>query len=208
MVLSWFTMQIINVYNQQYESCGAFWPHVHGRIIASLLISQLLLMGLLASKKAADSTPLLIILPILTLSFHKYCKHRFEPAFRQYPLEEAMAKDKLEKETEPELNMKADLADAYLHPIFHSFEKEVELSSSSSSEKETHQEETPEVRVDKHETQSSSPVTELGTSSHHHHVYNSTSPSSHYASAYEQSSSQYEYHYNTHQYEEHEYRYN
>ncbi|CAD5314265.1 unnamed protein product [Arabidopsis thaliana] len=200
--------QIINVYNQQYESCGAFWPHVHGRIIASLLISQLLLMGLLASKKAADSTPLLIILPILTLSFHKYCKHRFEPAFRQYPLEEAMAKDKLEKETEPELNMKADLADAYLHPIFHSFEKEVELSSSSSSEKETHQEETPEVRVDKHETQSSSPVTELGTSSHHHHVYNSTSPSSHYASAYEQSSSQYEYHYNTHQYEEHEYRYN
>ncbi|KAL1213848.1 CSC1-like protein [Cardamine amara subsp. amara] len=209
--------QIINVYNQQYESCGAFWPHVHGRIIASLLISQLLLMGLLASKEAADSTPLLIILPILTLSFHKYCKHRFEPAFRQYPLEDAMAKDKAEKETEPELNMKADLADAYLHPIFHSFEKEVE-SSSSSSEEEKHQEETPEVRVDKHETQSSTPVTELGSPSHHHYAYNSTSPShyttayeqssSHYATAYEQSSSQYEYNYETQRYEEHEYRYN
>ncbi|KAL1192528.1 CSC1-like protein [Cardamine amara subsp. amara] len=209
--------QIINVYNQQYESCGAFWPHVHGRIIASLLISQLLLMGLLASKEAADSTPLLIILPILTLSFHKYCKHRFEPAFRQYPLEDAMAKDKAEKETEPELNMKADLADAYLHPIFHSFEKEVE-SSSSSSEEEKHQEKTPEVRVDKHETQSSTPVTELGSPSHHHYAYNSTSPShyttafeqssSHYATAYEQPSSQYEYNYETQRYEEHEYRYN
>lgn len=44
-------------------------------------------MGLLTSKKAANSTPLLIILPILTLSFHKYCKHRFEPAFGKYPLE-------------------------------------------------------------------------------------------------------------------------
>uniref|UniRef100_A0A1J3IMZ1 CSC1-like protein n=1 Tax=Noccaea caerulescens TaxID=107243 RepID=A0A1J3IMZ1_NOCCA len=197
--------QIINVYNQQYESCGAFWPHVHGRIIASLLISQLLLMGLLTSKKAADSTPLLIILPILTLAFHKYCKHRFEPAFRKYPLEEAMAKDKLEKETEPELNMTADLADAYLHPIFHSFEEE--FSSEEKDGDRHREEEIPEVRVDKHETMSSSPVTELGTPSHHHQVYHSSSPSSHYASAYEQSSSQYEYHYDAHQYEQHEYRY-
>lgn len=113
-----------------------------------------------------------------------------------------MAKDKLENETEPELNMKADLADAYLHPIFHSFEEEEE------EEEEQHREEVAEVRVDKHETRSSSPVTELGTPSHHHQVYNSSSPSSHYASAYEQSSSQYEYHYEAHRYEEHEYRYN
>ena len=80
-------MQIVNVYNPHYESAAAFWPHVHSRIIASLLISQLLLMGLLSTKKAANSTPLLVILPILTLSFHKYCKNRFEPAFRKYPLE-------------------------------------------------------------------------------------------------------------------------
>lgn len=80
-------VQVINVYNQQYESAAAFWPHVHSRIIASLLIGQLLLMGLLSTKKAANSTPLLVILPILTLSFHKYCKSRFEPAFRKYPLE-------------------------------------------------------------------------------------------------------------------------
>ena len=80
-------LQIINVYNQQYESAAAFWPHVHSRIIASLLISQLLLLGLLSTKKAANSTPLLVILPILTLSFHKFCKSRFEPAFRKYPLE-------------------------------------------------------------------------------------------------------------------------
>lgn len=79
--------QIINVYNQEYESAGAFWPHVHSRIIASLLISQLLLLGLLGTKKAAYSTPLLIFLPVLTLWFHSYCKSRFEPAFRKYPLE-------------------------------------------------------------------------------------------------------------------------
>ena len=119
-------------------------------------------------------------------------------------LQDAMAKDKLEKETEPELNVKADLADAYLHPIFLSFDEELD------EEDERHQKETTEVRVDKHETQSSSPVTELGTPHYQQHeVYNPTSPSSHYASAYEQSSSQYEYHYETHRYEEHGgYRYN
>ncbi|KAI6701818.1 hypothetical protein NL676_010954 [Syzygium grande] len=116
--------QIINVYNQRYESAAAFWPHVHSRIIAGLLISQLLLLGLLSTKKAANSTPLLVILPILTLSFHKYCKHRFEPAFGKYPLEEAMAKDIAEPEAELGLNLKSYLADAYLHPIFRSFEAE------------------------------------------------------------------------------------
>ncbi|KAI3418534.1 uncharacterized protein J3R85_013741 [Psidium guajava] len=116
--------QIINVYNQRYESAAAFWPHVHSRIIAGLLISQLLLLGLLSTKKAAHSTPLLVILPILTLSFHKYCKHRFEPAFRKYPLEEAMAKDIAERDAEPGLNLEAYLGDAYLHPIFQSFEAE------------------------------------------------------------------------------------
>ncbi|PNX91919.1 putative membrane protein, partial [Trifolium pratense] len=79
--------QIINVYNQQYESAAAFWPQVHSRIIASLIISQLLLLGLLSTKKAARSTPLLVLLPILTFAFHKYCKNRFEPAFRKYPVE-------------------------------------------------------------------------------------------------------------------------
>lgn len=99
-----------------------------------------------------------------------------------------MAKDNLEKETEPELNMKADLADAYLHPIFHSFEEE--FSSEEKDGDRHREEEIPKVKVDKHE------------------VYHSSSPSSHYASAYEQSSSQYEYHYDAHQYEQHEYRYN
>ncbi|KAI0509950.1 hypothetical protein KFK09_010550 [Dendrobium nobile] len=109
--------QIINVYNQDYESAGAFWPHVHSRIIASLLISHLLLLGLLSTKKAAYSTPLLLVLPLFTLWFHKYCKSRFESAFQKYPLEEAMEKDAMEKASEPDLNLKAYLADAYLHPI-------------------------------------------------------------------------------------------
>ena len=35
-----------------------------------------------------------------------------------------MEKDILDRTTESDINMKAYLADAYLHPIFHSFEEE------------------------------------------------------------------------------------
>ncbi|XP_071706595.1 calcium permeable stress-gated cation channel 1-like [Rutidosis leptorrhynchoides] len=117
--------QIINVYNQEYESSAAFWPDVHGRIIAALIISQLLLMGLLSTKAAASSTPFLLALPIMTIGFHMYCKGRFEPAFIRYPLQEAMMKDTLERAREPHLNLKGYLQNAYVPPIF----KEAESDS-------------------------------------------------------------------------------
>ncbi|KAB1201003.1 putative membrane protein C24H6.13 [Morella rubra] len=112
--------QIINVYNQEYESAAAFWPDVHVRIIVALIVSQLLVMGLLSTKQAAQSTPLLIALPVLTISFHFFCKGRYEPAFIRYPLQEAMMKDTLERAKEPNMNLKGFLQNAYMHPVFNS----------------------------------------------------------------------------------------
>ncbi|KAK4742826.1 hypothetical protein SAY87_000827 [Trapa incisa] len=113
-----FRHQIINVYNQKYESGATFWPDVHRRLIIGMIISQLLLTGLLSTKQADSSTPLLIVLPILTIWFHIFCKGRFESAFMKFPLEDAMVKDTLERATEPNLNMKAYLQNAYVHPVF------------------------------------------------------------------------------------------
>nr|XP_023891984.1 calcium permeable stress-gated cation channel 1-like [Quercus suber] len=79
-----FCHQIINVYNQEYESAAAFWPDVHGRVISALVISQVLLMGLMSTKKAAQSTPFLIALLILTIWFNRFCKGRYEAAFVIY----------------------------------------------------------------------------------------------------------------------------
>uniref|UniRef100_A0ACD5TGS2 Uncharacterized protein n=1 Tax=Avena sativa TaxID=4498 RepID=A0ACD5TGS2_AVESA len=110
--------QIINVYNQEYESAAAFWPSVHGRIITALIVSQFLFLGLLSTKGAGQSTPVLLVLPVVTFYFHKYCKNRFEPAFVEYPLQEAMRKDTLERAREPGFDLKTYLADAYIHPVF------------------------------------------------------------------------------------------
>ncbi|XP_022970940.1 CSC1-like protein At3g21620 [Cucurbita maxima] len=123
--------QIINVYNQEYESAAAFWPDVHRRVIVALVVSQLLLMGLLSTKEAAQSTPLLIALPILTVWFHTFCKGRYEPAFVRYPLQEAMMKDTLERAREPNLNLKGLLQNAYVHPVFVHDEDEVETETDS-----------------------------------------------------------------------------
>ncbi|XP_019162945.1 PREDICTED: CSC1-like protein At4g02900 [Ipomoea nil] len=129
-----FRHQIINVYDQKYESGGAFWPDVHRRITIGLIISQLLLMGLMSTKDAAQSTPVILVLPVLTIWFHKVCKGRFESAFVKFPLQEAMVKDTLERATEPNLDLKAYLHDAYVHPVFK--EAGAEGSAAASMEEE------------------------------------------------------------------------
>jgi len=113
-----FRHQIINVYNQEYESGAAFWPDVHGRVIAALVISQLALLGLMSTKEAAQSAPFLIALPVLTIWFHSFCNGRHKSAFVKYPLQEAMMKDTLERARDPNFNLKAYLQDAYIHPVF------------------------------------------------------------------------------------------
>ncbi|GAB4829777.1 hypothetical protein Ancab_019432 [Ancistrocladus abbreviatus] len=113
-----FRHQIINVYDRKYETAAAFWPDVHRRILVGLIISQLLFLGLLSTKNLAKSTPLLIALPVLTIWFHIFCKGRFESAFVRFPLQDAMVKDTLERATEPHLNLRAYLKDAYIHPVF------------------------------------------------------------------------------------------
>ncbi|CAL4949381.1 unnamed protein product [Urochloa decumbens] len=110
--------QIINVYNQEYESAAAFWPSVHGRIITALIVSQLLLLGLLSTKGAGQSTPVLLVLPVVTFYFHKYCKNRYEPTFVNCPLQEAMKKDTLERARDPGFDLKGYLINAYIHPVF------------------------------------------------------------------------------------------
>ncbi|XP_061341346.1 CSC1-like protein At4g02900 [Gastrolobium bilobum] len=122
-----FRHQIINVYNQQYESGASFWPDIHRRVIIGLIISQILLMGLLSTRGADKSTLCLIAQPVLTIWFYIYCKGRFESAFVKFPLEDAMVKDTLERAVEPNLNLRVYLQDAYLHPVFKGdeFEKPV-----------------------------------------------------------------------------------
>ncbi|GKE11652.1 hypothetical protein Tco_1415203 [Tanacetum coccineum] len=81
-------------------------------------LSMCRIRRLLNTKKASNANYFLIPLPILTFWFFRFCKGRFECQFRRFPLEDAMKKDTLEKATEPNLNLKLYLQDAYVHQVF------------------------------------------------------------------------------------------
>jgi hypothetical protein len=60
---------------------------VQRRLVAALIVSQILLLGLLSTQEAEKSTVALLPLPVLTIWFHYVCKGRFEPAFIKFPLQ-------------------------------------------------------------------------------------------------------------------------
>lgn len=93
-------------------------------------------------------------------------------------LQEAMEKDRMEYASEPSLNLKTYLANAYLHPIFHMFEQEDQKVEA-----------TIEVRIDKSEHQRLQHVR-----SSHSQYEEETSAQTHYHHE-ERSSSQYQYQY-------------
>ncbi|ERN14627.1 hypothetical protein AMTR_s00038p00185310 [Amborella trichopoda] len=69
-----YGLPILDLYNQEYESVASFWPDIHGCTIIAMVISQLVLMGLMSTRGAAQSTTILIPRPILTIWFHMVCK--------------------------------------------------------------------------------------------------------------------------------------
>lgn len=115
--------QIINVYEPRYECAASFWPFIHRNIIIALIIKHLTIIGLFSLKQAVASTPFLLPLPVLTIVFHLHCRQKFLPAFKNFPLQEAIRKDNLEFNADT-VNM---LEKSYLHPA-------IQLSSTESDD--------------------------------------------------------------------------
>ncbi|GMH01455.1 hypothetical protein Nepgr_003294 [Nepenthes gracilis] len=88
--LGWLILrnQALKVYVSSFESYGRMWPHLHTRILASLLLYQVTMLGYFGIKKF-DYTPLLIPLPIMSLIFMFVCRKKFYGFFRCTALEVA-----------------------------------------------------------------------------------------------------------------------
>ncbi|KAJ4844207.1 CSC1-like protein erd4 [Turnera subulata] len=88
--LGWLVLrnQALKVYVPSFESYGKMWPHIHTRIIASLLLFQLTMCGFIGVKKFYY-TPALFPLPIVSLLFWYVCNKKFYRAFADTALEAA-----------------------------------------------------------------------------------------------------------------------
>ncbi|GMI86004.1 early-responsive to dehydration 4 [Hibiscus trionum] len=88
--LGWLVLrnQALKVYVPAYESYGRMWPHMHNRIMGSLLLYQVTMFGYFGVSQFSY-TPILILLPILSLIFSYVCRKKFYNAFCHTALEVA-----------------------------------------------------------------------------------------------------------------------
>lgn len=76
--LGWVLLrnQVLKVYVPSYESNGKMWPHIFIRIMASLILSQVTMLGYFITKEFVY-TPVLIPLPIMSFIFVYICSNKF-----------------------------------------------------------------------------------------------------------------------------------
>ncbi|KAF8024681.1 hypothetical protein BT93_F1761 [Corymbia citriodora subsp. variegata] len=74
--------QIINVYSANYETGGRLWPTVHNTTIFSLVLMQIIALGVFGLKRSPVASGFTIPLIICSLLFNEYCRKRFYPIFK------------------------------------------------------------------------------------------------------------------------------
>ncbi|XP_047315265.1 CSC1-like protein ERD4 [Impatiens glandulifera] len=105
--LGWLILrnQVLKVYVPSYESNGRMWPHIHTRILASLLLYQMTMFGYFSLKKFTGAV-ILIPLPVLTVIFALVCRSKFYGFFKD-PALEVVASNELKDTTNPEVIFKS-----------------------------------------------------------------------------------------------------
>ncbi|KAL4271436.1 hypothetical protein GQ457_13G009320 [Hibiscus cannabinus] len=86
--------QILNVYVPKYDSGGLFWPIVHNTTIFSLVLTQVIALGVFGIKRSPVASGFTIPLILITLLFNEYCRQRFSPVFKRCPAQVLIEKDR------------------------------------------------------------------------------------------------------------------
>lgn len=74
-------LQIEDVYETVYETCGQYWPCIHHYILIAIILMQITMIGIFGLKSKPAASISTIPLLVLTLMFYEYCKMRFLPTF-------------------------------------------------------------------------------------------------------------------------------
>ncbi|XP_061344429.1 CSC1-like protein RXW8 [Gastrolobium bilobum] len=74
--------QILNVYITKYDGGGQLWPIAHNTTVFSLLVTQVIALGVFGIKRSTVASGFTVPLLIGTILFHQYCRQRFLPVFK------------------------------------------------------------------------------------------------------------------------------
>lgn len=114
--------QMLNVYRSKYETGGRYWPVVHNGTIFSLILMQIIALGIFGLKKVPVASGLMLPLIVFTLLFNQYCRQRFYHTFQNYSAEDLISKDREDEQNGEMETFLSSLASAYLHPALHPLE--------------------------------------------------------------------------------------
>ncbi|KAE8776431.1 putative membrane protein [Hordeum vulgare] len=77
--------QFINVYCTRYDTGGLYWPIAYNATIFSLVLTQIICLGVFGLKESPVAAGFTVPLIILTLLFNQYCRMRLLPLFGTFP---------------------------------------------------------------------------------------------------------------------------
>ncbi|XP_022723437.1 CSC1-like protein RXW8 isoform X5 [Durio zibethinus] len=86
--------EILHVYVSKYESGGQFWPIVHNTTIFSLVLTQIIALGVFGIKRSPIASGFTIPLIFFTVLFNEYCRQRFSPVFKRSPAQVLIEMDR------------------------------------------------------------------------------------------------------------------
>ncbi|XP_073224158.1 CSC1-like protein RXW8 isoform X1 [Cicer arietinum] len=108
--------QILNVYITKYDSGGQYWPIAHNTTVFSLLVAQLIALGVFGLKRSTVASGFTIPLLIVTLLFHQYCRQRFLPVFRSHSAQILIDMDKKDEQSGKMEGIYEQIRSAYNQP--------------------------------------------------------------------------------------------
>ncbi|KAL0439393.1 UNVERIFIED_CONTAM: CSC1-like protein RXW8 [Sesamum latifolium] len=98
--------QILNVYVTEYDTGGLYWPIVHNTTIFSLVLTQIIALGVFGMKESPIASSLTTPLIISTLLFNEYCGQRFLPTFQKTPTKIIIEMDRKDEHCREEMHQK------------------------------------------------------------------------------------------------------
>nr|CAB3493407.1 unnamed protein product [Digitaria exilis] len=105
--------QILNVYYPKYEMGGKLWPIMHNTIVFSLVLMQVIALGVFTIKKSPVASGFTILLLVGTILFNEYCRHRFSRIFEAYSAQDVIELDRDDEQSGRMQEIHQHLQDAY-----------------------------------------------------------------------------------------------
>ncbi|GAA0152779.1 hypothetical protein LIER_11174 [Lithospermum erythrorhizon] len=105
--------QILNVYEQKYNTGGLYWPIVHNSTIFSLVVTQMIALGVFGLKQSKVVSGFMIPLIIATILFNEYCRHRFYPIFKKTAAQVVIEMDRRDEASMRMEDVHANLPSSY-----------------------------------------------------------------------------------------------